>query len=1731
MKRQKINKKPIVKVNWTGMSFIAIVFLFNIFIILETNLGVVAAASNTFDSGRTWTYSPTAQYTRPGTYQSFSMEHASAYWPILYDDYKCEASTDFLLFVRPESCTPRVVRSDLLEEQNVPIFCKVDIIKINPLIDVTQLRSVKFKGEYSKYVAGVSFHPNQEAIYSQKGFLDNPLINDVGYVVILLKRIPREADMPDSVKINLTGVLRYDSEGFFGPGQNAYYLQVSSDENWEIGDNYMENPIFKGRGYLRADWIEPNSAKISIYEDKERILTSFNLEKGKTSGVYYMPGFYCRAGVKIKLDDVSAPTSRAILDIDGNQISVVEGEKFLDNLCRVGKINIGKEEDGEKKHSVTLSCKGGSDTLFYEEKIIKEEKGEETEEKPKLKDKEDVDDLIRENFREAEIYARDIDKLYGPAKGKSGEIFAAKALFDLGELAKDIGLLATAENIFYEVIEKYPDSTSAKTAENILSNLKIQGDSVSVLSYRITLLRIETPGFEEGSVEFEIISRDSPTITGEEEAMKILSNVTPNILQIKYHAEVFHKESGNKIYVKDLTEDEATLVVTKDNKKEELKLARGGDFIFIEENKEDRKSAVTLKVKDIKLEQIAKISVISEIKDISEADFSVEIGIEKRGIELSPEKTREMIKNLNESIKEIEKIVEKLGNVVKGMKAACFATSAVLIVKNFFANLEGGATSRQAVMPAWYKRCELEVGKNRAEFDKCLNKYSKEIEQDVQNYKNNIESFNNKFIEAQKAYIIPGTESVDKRTFAEDRRKTVFGVDESTADDFPIESVPTYKYSEDIMKYEIDEEIEIKAGHIKKASPTQLRELEFNLVILDSDASDVAKNEASSEIKSIIDRLDQTINQETNSIGKYYSGSDPEWFNKIKIKYYPGGKEKGLVRIVPLPVKYTAKVKEDGKEELKDVSGFYVFVDETELTKKGGYRDSGEVTYFWIKNIGDKVYEDPSTDYGTRITPNYKGNVLTLTEKDSERIIRDAKQAIAEANLYYGAKRVNILGENILVDTVASSAIEGKRCQDFMSPQDCLILFNVCDPVICPASRCDLGGAYRVDDVIQSGIIGSIALCLPNYKEGIIVPVCLSGVHAGLESYLSILKSHRDCLQESLDTGKMVGICDEIYSIYLCEFFWRQIGPFLDILLMKMIEASYGQGMKGGGEYLTVEDAWTHASQSIDFMKNDYAVNSYKAFQIRSTEEVGTEFCKVFVSAKYPNKGIFDRLIEPDSPVQFHAWFDEIPYSEVTSPATSQYKVFYHIWAGKDIGASYQIYLKDPQGSASPYVYTPSTVMVRTDYIPKGGYVSETRDFTAPAGYQQLCVRINGQDECGFKKVSTSYAINYMSDKYYEEQAAEEDIKTEKQCISGSPSAYSLVQPNIQEGVQDVISPTLDKRGIVRVCSSENPGYSTEPQNWVPVGYCDNEEIECWLDKESVEDVIKNKDIEQGVLEGFSVSEEIEKSIGDLKEIEEKLGQANRDINILEKELDKIVEVDKTESSKKAQIVQILDTTTTNIRYNEKINIREIINGLESIRNSEGDFVTNSIKAEATSLEFKVYYLITKALINIKGAMPETGETGEAGTAAGAETTAPIVSEEPEEVGTSSNMVGIEYASGFNDLFVFRWRNNKVEVRMNIRAAGTPSFEKITSWVTTPDEIEEFRIGKGIYPYEQIDIRNIVNSETWDDAIKKISIIIKDGKRDASVYFPKTEDEAVNIADHGKLHYDLSSEEIKSFIN
>jgi hypothetical protein len=524
------------------------------------------------------------------------------------------------------------------------------------------------------------------------------------------------------------------------------------------------------------------------------------------------------------------------------------------------------------------------------------------------------------------------------------------------------------------------------------------------------------------------------------------------------------------------------------------------------------------------------------------------------------------------------------------------------------------------------------------------------------------------------------------------------------------------------------------------------------------------------------------------------------------------------------------------------------------------YQDSGKVNSFWLCNVGKNGLIE-QVGYGDDICRRfdlYTGDTLDsfpgLTKEVSKRKVSEAIRTIEEAQSQLANNPTQIIikqpgGKSLILKVQNSEGDMGSKCTDFMSPDDCQLIFNVCDPVICPNSRCDFGGRYKVDNVIQSGIVGSTLLCLPNFigfhpNTGVVIPVCLTGINAGLEGWTSILESYRDCLNESVTTNKTVGICDMIYSVYACDFFWRQAAPMAESLIKNLFLTIFGKGEKGGGEYMFVSDAWTNAQKSMQYFQTSYGSNSKLAFGFKDiTQTAVAEVCKAPFSATYPDN--FKTMLEPESPIQFHAFFEEIPYTDATVPPTSQYSVSYHIYSGNDQGHYYQIYLKSAPTSLG-YVGKDS-VTVASGYVERGQKVSFKKDFVDVSGFKELCVKIDVSEKCGFKSVSTSAILNYAKEAAVSNEALN-PVTTESECIAGGVSAGVLLTPNIQQVVEESINPELYNQGIIRVCSVGNPGTNADQSRWTPVGYCDDKSVGCWLDGNSVKKALQVNGIENDTL-------------------------------------------------------------------------------------------------------------------------------------------------------------------------------------------------------------------------------------------------------------------------------------------
>lgn len=948
-------------------------------------------------------------------------------------------------------------------------------------------------------------------------------------------------------------------------------------------------------------------------------------------------------------------------------------------------------------------------------------------------------------------------------------------------------------------------------------------------------------------------------------------------------------------------------------------------------------------LKEVNLNKVAEVSVESNMDYMeSEANFSFNIGIEKRGIQLTPEQTTKRIKKLNETIKTLEDISDGLGNFVEKMQKACLVGGGAILAKNFIQKDAGlKSTARQRVMSEkWNGRCLDLV--DRGEYqsqEECFIEKADEIDEDVNNYYEILQEQNNEIKEIQSKHEasdflgdthvktedfideysekvrgeldylgsefenpyerdkIVNIDDVKKVLDKEGYKERIYSMNDIRDIEFYLKAYKANNEDENAKEklYSLLKEIEVASRGYREAESFKertglgessqvlkdknIREIQvsqrttikeskydlngenpnnyiYGLQTIDSKEYVIVYN-SDGVVQSTYEILNGNLEkkEQANPLKIFFETYDEKVYeNKMKdpkVKYFESQPYKGLPGLVPVDVD----------------KGWYAYIEKTLPSGVSrSYDESGKINSFWLCNVGSNgIVEFNTRESGDDECSlvNWGANTPVndfpgLTKGDSEKWVSRAVTMIERASLAYeeGVRTVGVGGAQV---SVGSPMVEssGTKCTDFMSPKDCNTIFNLCDPVICPPSRCDMGGKFPVQNVVQSGVFGSVALCLPNYREGILIPVCLTGVKAGLDNWKSIAGAYRDCLQESLESGKTMGACDTLHSIYLCELFWRELKPITQNAIPNILSRITGEKrVHGGAEYLNIQSAWDNTKNAWNFLTQSYGETAYKAFQLRKTGEVGSSVCKNFGSVVFPKVAkVLDAASQPESPVQYYGTFQETPYTTATNPPISHYKVSYHIYAGDDQAAYYTVYLKASEGS-SFYPDVSRQRIIDSGYVKRGDSVTGSPDFTAPEGYTNLCFLVNGQEECDFKQTTTSVAQEIVKDKYLQQQASDVEVTTKEQCIQGTRSSYDILMSagSPQAIASQSLNPDLQNKGIVRICSTSNPGINsdgsinTADSKWKEVGYCGSEDVKCWVNTETIKDTIKHSGIEEDTL-------------------------------------------------------------------------------------------------------------------------------------------------------------------------------------------------------------------------------------------------------------------------------------------
>ena len=297
-------------------------------------------------------------------FQTYYGDKVNTYWPTLdigAERTQCEARQDLIIQVAPAGCQPAVVRSDLLAEQNVPVFCQLDALKLNPLIDISEITNLNFRANYPSEILSTGFHPARAALKTQDRLLGSPLTSNIGYAVVILRKNPNESSLPSSVNVTLFASIQYDSGNALGIGSAEFLLTPVSDEAWSsLG--HIQNSFWKGQYAVRLEKVTATTADIGIYRKDQRI-SGMHLEKGKLSSPLYLPGGYCQAGLTASYDEYVGIGKKAHLEINDasgtRSVDVSEGSLILDGRCRVDTITL--DSSTKTTGEVNITCKSGED--------------------------------------------------------------------------------------------------------------------------------------------------------------------------------------------------------------------------------------------------------------------------------------------------------------------------------------------------------------------------------------------------------------------------------------------------------------------------------------------------------------------------------------------------------------------------------------------------------------------------------------------------------------------------------------------------------------------------------------------------------------------------------------------------------------------------------------------------------------------------------------------------------------------------------------------------------------------------------------------------------------------------------------------------------------------------------------------------------------------------------------------------------------------------------------------------------------------------------------------------------------------------------------------------------------------------------------------------------------------------------------------------------------------------
>ena len=930
--------------------------------------------------------------------------------------------------------------------------------------------------------------------------------------------------------------------------------------------------------------------------------------------------------------------------------------------------------------------------------------------------------------------------------------------------------------------------------------------------------------------------------------------------------------AGTGWFLKEINEDYVEIVryeKDKDGINKEVQPS-----IMLKLNKEenlrigsDDKQPKTFLLQKLNLNQEAHITILpGEEKITTHTTFTLHIPVEPRLWKLSTEQINQQINFSRNTIDFLNKAINTIEGIYKIWNYGCYATFGYLVAKNAFwfgAKAEGMA--RKEIMPYYEKECRTDENKKiyNGDIIKCITDRKDRIERDVEKAK---DIFDNKKIYGERI------EALSKENFEIKDLNNKY--------DREVINVIKNKYMEERLKESRDLTLKDKQKAILYSDKEILKnkdDIKFKYGLSDDLFKEIENSlHENPNIKESLglEKISKSSVYEDNGEKHYFAGDvHKRIFNEESKEFYidqdeNGDSKKVYIEIVPdneiktIPEQRAITLIDSGKWKGKIDRLSLNSIAYLGVSNRGGDGRILEVE-LWERN---SEFGEIDLDLDTEKTGRFSGPFglddcrqgRTSDRKGVDELVysrtkyprlQEACNELAkiDGNIDLSKKKP---GEIINGYSIQYAVQEtgGLQCFDMMSIDDCLTLFSVCDPVMCPVSRFTTGG-WKVDNVVSTGFWGSIYLGKNLWDFKRVPPeigICIPGIDASLKNYRSLMEGYEQCLIARRDKGENVGICDTIRSIGICKIAWREGTSVIKLTggVLDKISGNIMPQSSGGGEYGFFQSNIKQTGEFLNFFTKEYATTYFSAYRGASTDEIGEELCKAAIYGKVPGAGNFlDQLKKPEGPVQFTGWFTEIPNNDLAGQLISDYEIYYHIYAGEDRERiRYSVYLKDLDDLSRNPLYVTRT----TGYLNRGDFVDETVRRQDVTGYDELCISIEGKENCGFGRISSDFLVDYFEDKNLEKQVRNKNIQTEQEC-TGESTVFS--DPGITSFV-DALYPGLANNGLVRVCSKENPGKGVDNTTWLEVGSCGvnnlNQELgKCWISKQSYKDALSVYDVKR----------------------------------------------------------------------------------------------------------------------------------------------------------------------------------------------------------------------------------------------------------------------------------------------